>query len=179
MINFKVTGIDALVDKLGRMGNNLDSKDIDQAVKLAAEPIVQALKSAYEPHRVKTGKKSMDTHIGDSVQAFQRKRKGKGLYFAYYIGPKWGQGGNLAYILEYGTIERQSADKARGGIAIKDKYGTRFYGATFDRGSVKPLGIVRRTYDMMKDPTQARLKNNILVALAVIAKRHKLKLEAA
>jgi hypothetical protein len=158
------------------VANNLDSKDIDYAVKLAAEPIVQSLKSAYEPHRVNTGKKSMDTHIGDSVQAFQRKRKGKGLYFAYYIGPKWGEGGNLAYILEYGTVERYRANVKKGGFTTT---GGRTYGATYATGAVKPLGIVRKTYDMMRDPTQARLKNNILVALAVIARRHKLKLEAA
>lgn len=176
MINFKVTGIDALVDTLGRMGNNLDSKDIDKAVKLASEPIVQALKSAYEPHRVKTGKKSLDTHIGDSVQAFQRKRKGRGLYFAYYIGPRWAAGGNLAYILEYGTVERFRANSKKGGFTTS---GGRTYGATYATGSVRPLGIVRKTYDMMQDPTQQRLKNNILVALAVIAKRHGLKLEAA
>lgn len=175
MINFKVTGIDALVDTLGRMGNNLDSKDIDAAVKLAAEPIVQALKSAYEPHRVKTGKASRDIHIGDSVQAFQRKRKGTGLYFAYYIGPRWGAGGNLAYILEYGTVERFRANVKKGGFTTSSG---RTYGATYATGSVRPLGIVRKTYDMMQDPTQARLKNNILVALAVIARRHGLKLAA-
>lgn len=176
MINFKVTGIDALVDKLGRLGNSLDSKDIDQAVKLAAEPIVQALKSAYEPHRTKTGKKSLDTHIGDSVQAFQRKRKGTGMYFAYYIGPRWGAGGNLAYILEYGTVERYRANVKKGGFTTK---GGRTYGATYATGQVRPLGIIRNTYDMMRDPTNARLKTNVLAALTAIAKRNKLKLEAA
>ena len=178
MINFKLTGVSELVDKLGDIGKGLSGKEIDKAVELAAEPVVQALKSAYEPLRTKTGKASRDTHIGDSVQAFQRKRKGTGLYFAYYIGPRWAYGGNLAYILEYGTIERQSANKAKGGIAIKDKNGTRFYGATFDRGYVKPMGIVRNTYDTMKDPTNARLKNNIMAALTAIAKRNGIKLAA-
>jgi hypothetical protein len=32
---------------------------------------------------------------------------------------------------------------------------------------------------MMRDPTNARLKNNVLAALTAIAKRNKLKLEAA
>lgn len=175
MINFKLTGVSELVDKLGELGKGLSGKEIDKAVELAADPIVQALKAAYEPHRTKTGKASRDTHIGDSVQAFQRKRKGTGLYFAYYIGPRWAYGGNLAYILEYGTVERFRANKAKGGIRTSSG---KIYGATFATGAVKPLGIVRRTYDTMKDPTNARLKSNIMAALSVIAKRNGLKLAA-
>lgn len=175
MIRFKLTGVDELVDKLGELGKGLSGKEIDKAVELAAEPIVQALKAAYEPHRTKTGKASRDTHIGDSVQAFQRKRKGTGLYFAYYIGPRWGYGGNLAYILEYGTVERYRANKAKGGIRTTSG---KIYGATFATGSVKPMGIVRKTYDMMKDPTNERLKNNIMAALTAIAKRKGISLAA-
>ena len=175
MIRFKLTGVDELVDKLGELGRGLDAKEIDRAVELAAEPIVQALKAAYEPHRTKTGKASRDTHIGDSVQAFQRKRKGTGMYFAYYIGPRWGFGGNLAYILEYGTVERYRANKAKGGIRTSSG---KVYGATFATGSVKPLGIVRKTYDMMKNPTGKMLKNNIMAALQAIAKRKGIKLAA-
>lgn len=83
-------------------------------------------------------------------------------------------GGNLAHILEYGTVERFRANKKAGGVRTS---GGRIYGATSSTGMVKPMGIIRRTYDLMEGRTRETLIKNTLAALEKIVKRNGLELK--
>jgi HK97 gp10 family phage protein len=174
MISFKIEGIGDVIKSLEGLGREVTSKEFDKVVKDASIPIVEKLKAEYEPLRSETGKASRDTHIGDSVRAFQRKKTGKGTFYAYYIGPDWKTGGQLAYILEYGTAERFKANTQKGGIRTS---GGRIYGATKSTGRVKPLGIVRRTYDTMEGPIKEKMFRDTLAALRKLVKENGLELK--
>lgn len=174
MIRFKIEGLGDVVKSLHGLGNDVTSKEFDKVVKDASVPIIEKLKSEYEPLRSETGKASRDTHIGDSVRAFQRKKTGKGTFYAYYIGPDWKTGGQLAYILEYGTIERKRPNKKEGGFRGSSG---QFYGATYKTGSVKPMGIVRRTYDTMEGQVKEKMFRDTLAAIRKLAKENGLELK--
>jgi len=166
MRKFKVTGLTRVLNDLDKAGKQVTNKMFDDAVKQAAIPIVNQLKQNYAAHSV-TGA------LVESIMAFQRKKNGKGPYFAYYIGPRYTgggkkgmeaaikYGGNAAHLLEYGTTERYRANKPQGGVAIRGKAGrfyvTRIYGAKIKTGKVAPLGIIRRT----KDEIEAKTTFNI------------------
>lgn len=165
---------------LEAVGKSYTDKQFDLAVKAATVPIVNELRRAYSEHD-KTGT------LSNSIQAFQRKKTGKGSFFAYYVGARYTggvsrkmkgssplikYGGNIAHILEYGTVERFKPNTKAGGIKTT---GGRVYGATSSTGSVKPYGIVRKTYDSIQDSTYELLRERFYDALNAIIKRAKLK----
>ena len=181
MINLKVTGLTRVFNDLNKAGKQATNMMFDEAVKQAAIPIVNQLKQNYAAHSV-TGA------LVESIMAFQRKKNGKGPYYAYYIGPRYTgggtkgskavvrYGGNAAHLLEYGTEERYRANKAGGGVAIRGKVGrkyiTRMYGAKISTGKVAPLGIIRRTKDEMESKTIKNLEINVTRALDKIFEKY-------
>lgn len=75
MITYKIEGLSEVIRSLNEVGKQATNKEFDDAVRVASEPIVKELKAQYEPLRTEVGKASEDTHIGDSVRAFQEKKQ--------------------------------------------------------------------------------------------------------
>lgn len=152
MIKFNITGVEEIVDSMRRLGADLPATTIDKAIVDVAAPIATALKQNYaaEGHK-KTGE------LINSIQLFQRKRKGKkDTWFTWYVGPKYGGGkfktsaaGNAAHLLEYGVIQWPVADKSKGGVRMrKATYGAvKTIKIPVGGQRIKPFGTIRRTYD--------------------------------
>lgn len=182
MIRVTISGLKDVSASLEAVGKSYTDKQFDSAVKSATVPIVNELRRAYSEHD-RTGT------LSNSIQSYQRKKTGRGSFFAYYVGARYTggvskkmkgtsplikHGGNIAHILEYGTIERFKPNVKLGGIKTSGK---RIYGATSSTGSVRAYGIVRRTYDTMRDSTYEILRERFYDALNAIVKRAKLNLK--
>jgi len=168
MIKFKIDGVDKLVGDLIKLGV-IPEPVIDAALKETATPLVNQLKSAYSKHD-KTGA------LSNSISIYKRKRNGKSdPWFTYYIGPQYSArvkgeksiGAGAAHMLEYGTVERFSANKKAGGVTLGKG---RTYGAKIARGKLMPVGIVRRFVDINSGTVKNRLNNVIVESIMNYAK---------
>lgn len=151
--SIKISGIDAVVNKMIAAGKLVSGDEIFKAVLMVATPYKEALKKAYisEGHEV-TGS------LVNSIDTFRRRKSSDG-YFTYYVGPRYGQltGGNAAHLLEFGTAERFRANVKKGGYTGKG--GT--YGAKLSTGKIRPFGTIRRLFDVTKDSNNSALNNNV------------------
>lgn len=172
MITFKIEGVNDIVNKL-KGEAFINANEIDSIVKEAAQPLVQKIKNNY----LVAGHKKTGALI-NSIEAFQRKRKGKSdPFFTYYVGPRYtsgrglfSMGGNAAHLLEYGTAERYRANVKEGGVGRKQ--GVKgVYGAKSSTGKVNPTGVLRKSFDEYKGIGQAFLKAKITNLILAKAKQ--------
>ena len=182
MISIKIEGLDATINELKAFAF-INDKELDNIVKRAAEPLVQKIKSNY----IARGHKKTGALV-NSIEAFQRKRKGKSdPFYTYYVGPRYtsgrygliSYGGNAAHLLEYGTAERYRANVKAGGVGKtykRKKTGlSAVYGATYKTGFIpKPtIGVLRQSKDEYMDVGIAFLKTNVTSFLMEKARQKK------
>lgn len=164
MISLKIQGMDKTIQMLSQT-DWLAEADINQVVKNAAQPMVEAIKAGYAVH-TKTGA------LRDSVMAFRRNRKKGEPYFTYFVGPRYtgsrslySYGGNAAHLLEYGTVERFRANTQLSGVGkrLKGK-ATGFkvvYGAKIPTGRVQAYGVIRKAVDTTSPSVVSILSNGM------------------
>lgn len=164
MITIKIEGLNEVINKF-KDDVFISPNEYDNIVKKAAEPLVNKIKSNY----IARGHKKTGALV-NSIEAFQRKRKGKrDPFFTYYVGPRYtsskglfSYGGNAAHLLEYGTAERYRANVKAGGVGKKQGLKS-VYGAKLSTGKVdKPtIGVIRQSYDEYKGIGIAFIKAQI------------------
>lgn len=162
MITFKIEGINELIAKF-KGESFIPANEIDKIVREAAEPLVNRVKNNY----LAAGHKKTGALI-NSIEAFQRKRKGKtDPFFTYYVGPRYtsgrglfSMGGNAAHLLEYGTAERYRANVSKGGVGKKQGL-KGVYGAKSSTGKIVGTGVLRKSYDEYKGIGTSILKAKI------------------
>ena len=164
MITIKIEGLNEVINKF-KDDVFISPNEYDSIVKKAAEPLVNKIKSNY----IARGHKKTGALV-NSIEAFQRKRKGKrDPFFTYYVGPRYtsgrslfSYGGNAAHLLEYGTAERYRANVKAGGVGKKQGLKS-VYGAKLSTGKVnKPtIGVIRQSYDEYKGIGIAFIKSQI------------------
>ena len=176
IIKFEFKGVDMFMRKIQQGGFIFFDPDaIDAIVRKNTRPIVRELSIAYEDtHETKPNRYRKTYNLSNSIDLFQRKRKGQSdPYFTYYVGPRykgknnlWNDYGNAAHLLEYGTVNRFRANKKQGGqgrTLNKKRTGLRgVYGAKLSTGKIQPLGIIRKVTDKMAEPTYRRMKIELL-----------------
>ena len=176
MVSVQINGLDNVLKSLD--GDNwLDPSKVDAAVKQVASSLVNTIKENYiKRGHIKSGA------LVNSIQAFQRKRKGKSdPFFTYYVGPKYGNGsvasqlssagGNAAHLLEYGTVERYAANIAKGGVGKKQGL-SKIYGEKAFRGRIVPptVGVIRLSVDQYGPIGIATLKEKMIALMRQSAK---------
>jgi hypothetical protein len=175
MINIKIEGLEDTINKIKSIAFINDS-ELDGIVKKAALPLVQKIKQNY----ISRGHKKTGALV-NSIEAFQRKRKGRNdPYFTYYVGPRYtggknslfSYGGNAAHLLEYGTAERYRANVKAGGVGRSQGL-SKVYGAKFSTGKVmKPtIGVLRQSEDEYSNAGKAFLKAQVTSLLMDKAKQ--------
>jgi len=177
MISIKIEGLDATINELKAFAF-INDKELDNIVKRAAEPLVQKIKSNY----IARGHKKTGALV-NSIEAFQRKRKGKSdPFYTYYVGPRYtsgrygliSYGGNAAHLLEYGTADRYRANVKAGGVGKKQGL-SKVYGSRFSTGKIKKptIGVLRQSKDEYMDVGIAFLKTNVTSFLLEKARQKK------
>ena len=164
MITIKIEGLNEVINKF-KDDVFISPNEYDSIVKKAAEPLVNKIKSNY----IARGHKKTGALV-NSIEAFQRKRKGKrDPFFTYYVGPRYtsskglfSYGGNAAHLLEYGTAERYRANVKAGGVGKKQGLKS-VYGAKLSTGKInKPtIGVIRQSYDEYKGIGIAFIRSQI------------------
>lgn len=169
MITIKIEGLNEVINKF-KDDVFILPNEYDSIIKKAAEPLVNKIKSNY----IARGHKKTGALV-NSIEAFQRKRKGKrDPFFTYYVGPRYtsskslfSYGGNAAHLLEYGTAERHRANVKAGGVGKtfrgKSTGLKGVYGEKLDTGKIdKPtIGVIRQSYDEYKGIGIAFIKAQI------------------
>ena len=85
MITYKLTGVEEVLAELGEWTNFVSVQEVDKIVLRATEPLVEEIKSGYRASGL-----VKDGDLINSIDAFQRKRKGSSdPFFTYYVGPRW------------------------------------------------------------------------------------------
>lgn len=140
MIQFKLEGISDVVNKL-LSEEMIPTAQLNKVVEEASIPLVNRIKDNY-----KVNGHYVDGNLINSIEAFQRKRKGKkDPYFTYYVGPKYGiGGGNHAHFLEYGVMYSAYPVTGLGKTINGRKYG-KFQ--TKQGYRIAPTGVIRKSKD--------------------------------
>ena len=164
MISFKLDGVQKVIEQL-KEANMIPIKEIDLAVKNASQPLVNRIKDNYKSF----GHNETGALIA-SIQAFQRKRKGKSdPYFTYYVGPKYGVGGgNHAHFLEYGVMYSAYPVTGLGKTINGRKYG-KFQ--TKQGYRIAPTGVIRKSKDEKEQAIIKDLENNVVKAILAQAQK--------
>lgn len=177
MINIKIEGLEATINELKGFAF-INDNELDNIVRKAAQPLVNRIKQNY----ISRGHKKTGALV-NSIESFQRKRKGKSdPFYTYYVGPRYtsgkyglvSYGGNAAHLLEYGTAERYRANVKAGGVGKKQGV-SKIYGAKFSTGKVKKptIGVLRQSKDEYMDVGIVFLKTNVTSFLLEKARQKK------
>lgn len=176
IVGIKIAGLNDVINSL--QGDFLGAQDIDAEMQQATKPLIRQIQNNY----IKAGHKKTGALI-DSIEAFKgSKRSRKYDIYTWYVGPRyttrssiWSLGGNAAHLLEWGTNARHKADVKKGGYAGAGtgsrKNRKTIYGAKIKLGGVKGTGVLRRSYDEMKDTIIEDLQHRMLELLKYKASR--------
>lgn len=181
MIKLNLKEVFDKVIELRNMGHDLPVEEFDRAVRVVAEPMAEKLRAEYlkqygtsdssDRYQKKSQKK-----LAESVQVYRRNRKALDPYFTYFIGARWGYGGNTAYLMEYGSLKsfiRVRTNKKKGGYSTKINNKREFFGETLNTGHMPAFGIIRRTSDHNKEVALSEIKANVLKVIIDIWKKGK------
>lgn len=163
-MRIKIEGIKDFADMMHE-GSLLDAEEIDKAVAESARPLVAKIKSAYA-----SGGHDVTGKLINSIEAFKRNRKMNDPWFTYFVGPRYGYGGNAAHLLEYGTVERFIPNRKMGGLGKKDGL-SKNYGPVKSVGSVRSFGVLRKTAAEYKKTGQYAMATKIMDLISKKAKQ--------
>lgn len=141
MFKIKIEGVSGVIKGLEKIGEQMkDDRPTNSIVRDGGNEAQQALIGNYI-----AGGHNKTGYFLKSLMNFKgKKNRGTG-YYAYYVGPKKGNTGNVAYWLENGTIIRPRASRSKGGVSFN--YGKNRYGEEDNTGKVKPYKVVKKTVD--------------------------------
>tara|TARA_R110000868_G_scaffold125509_4_gene331458 strand:+ start:746 stop:1252 length:507 start_codon:yes stop_codon:yes gene_type:complete len=141
MFKIKVEGVSGVLKGLKDIGEQmLDDRPTNSIVRDGGDEAQKALINNYV-----AGNHNKTGYFIKSLVNFKGKKwRGTG-YYAYFVGPKKGNEGNVAYWLEDGTVDRFRSDASKGGVSLR--FGKSIYGAKARTGKVKPYKIVQKTRD--------------------------------
>ena len=169
MINYKIQGIDLIVKKFHDLRADLPKDVVFKAVKLAAEPMKDAIQREYESDGL-----VMTGSLKRSISIYKRKRRSPSDgWFTYYIGPQYNKSsrskndknrnfGNHAHFFEYGVPFSSYPIKGQG-----KSIGGRKYGKYTEKSGwrIAPIGTIRKAYDKNKSKIEAILYKNVFSSI--------------
>lgn len=147
-------------------GEGLVRKDVDNVLKESAQPLIDAMKAKVP---VDTGR------LRESITVWSAKRRP----YRVYVGPSYKiyDGGRIAHILEYGTVERVMKKGLRAG-GITQTTMQKFEGPPIfapykgkKTGVVMARPFIRPAVDAVGDIVSERLKNNVLELVTLKARK--------